>query len=92
MTNTEIIDRVRENLAANKPQEALTLLNSHFSGDEIEILFLKGEIYYKLQKWGDSLNHFNLFLEYFPKDKKAQAYCVMIHNILGFHHKDLLNP
>lgn len=92
MTNAEIIYVVRECLAANKPREALAILKSQFSGNDFEILFLKGEIHYKLQEWGEALNHFNLFLEKFPTDTKALAYCSMIYNILGFHNKDLLNP
>jgi len=56
------------------------------------VLFLKGEIYFKLQRWGDALNQFSGFLEKSPSDNRAESYCLMIQNILGFYHKDLYNP
>lgn len=79
-------------LDQNMPEKALVILDELSVENDSEVLFLKGEIYFKLQRWGDALNHFSLFLEQFPTDRKAKSYCIMIQDILGFHHKDLYNP
>ena len=76
----------------NVPEEALALLNDPVIGKNNEVLFLKGEICFKLQRWGEALNHFSMFLEQCPGNKKAESYCQMIRNILGFFHKDFYNP
>ena len=92
---TEIETRLKsakEALAENREQEALAILNKTTSESSGEVIFLRGEIYFKLQKWGEALNQFLLFLELHPSDQKAKSYCTMIQNILGFYHKDLYNP
>jgi len=86
------IDRARAALDNNLPEEALAILDNSPAENCSDVLFLKGEIYFKLQRWGEALNQFSLFLEYFPSDSKAETYCHMIKNILGFYHKDLYNP
>lgn len=86
------IKRAKELLDQNKHEEALIILNKIAIANDGEVIFLKGEIYFKLQRWGEALNQFSLFLEQYPLDKKAESYCAMIHNILGFYHKDLYNP
>ena len=86
------LSTVTDLLAMNKPEEALAILNQLSDEGDGEIIFMKGEIYFKLQKWGEALNQFLLFLELYPSDQKAKSYCTMIQNILGFYHKDLYNP
>lgn len=86
------INEVREALEQGQPEEALNILNKLTDINNGEAIFLKGEIYFKLQKWGDALNQFSLYLEQFPSDTKAESYCVIIQNILRFYHKDLYNP
>jgi uncharacterized protein HemY len=91
--NTElIINQAITALEQNAPAEALAMLNDKSVENSKEVLFLKGEICFKLQRWGEALNHFSLFLEQSPSDKKGESYCVMIRNILGFYHKDRYNP
>jgi len=87
-----ILKSAKEALAENREEEALTILNKATVENNGEVIFLKGEIYFKLQKWGEALNQFLLFLELYPSDQKAESYCTMIQNILGFYHKDLYNP
>jgi hypothetical protein len=87
-----IISNARTALERNQPNEALVILSQLSVANDAEVIFLKGEINYKLQRWGDALNHFNSYLELFPSDKKAESYCLMIQNILGFFHKDFYNP
>jgi tetratricopeptide (TPR) repeat protein len=87
-----IIILAKTELEQGRPEEALKILDNLIVANNGEAIFLKGEIYFKLQKWGESLNQFSLFLEQFPDDTKAKSYCAMIHNILGFYHKDLYNP
>lgn len=86
------IKRAKKALDQNRHEEALIILNKVTIANNGEVIFLKGEIYFKLQRWGEALNQFSLFLEQYPLDKKAESYCAMIHNILGFYHKDLYNP
>lgn len=87
-----IVKRAKEALEQNRHEEALTILNGAAIANSGEVIFLKGEIYFRLQRWGEALNQFSLFLEQYPSDKKAESYCAMIQNILGFYHKDLYNP
>jgi tetratricopeptide (TPR) repeat protein len=87
-----VLSEAKKMLDLNQPEEALVILDQ-LTGENIgEAIFMKGEIYFKLQKWGEALNHFLRYLEQFPSDKKAESYCVMIQDILGFYHKDLYNP
>jgi len=88
----EIISGARVALDNGLPEKALEILGSQAFANNGDVLFLKGEIYFKLQQWGEALNQFSRFLEKFPDDSKAQSYCQMIRNILGFYHKDLYNP
>jgi hypothetical protein len=88
----QVTGDAKKALEQNNPEEALVILDQISTEDNIETLFLKGEIYFKLQRWGEALNQFSLYLECFPEDKKATSYCRMIQNILGFYHRDLYNP
>jgi len=87
-----LLKRAKEAYEQNRNEEALTILNGATIANNGDAIFLKGEIYFKLQNWGEALNHFSLFLEKYPSDRKAESYCAMIQNILGFYHKDLYNP
>ena len=87
-----IVERAKEALDQNRHEEALIILNEIAIANDGEVIFLKGEIYFKLQRWGEALNQFSLYLEQYPSDKKAESYCAMIQNIMGFYHKDLYNP
>ena len=87
-----IVERAKEALDQNRHEEALIILNEIAIANDGEVIFLKGEIYFKLQRWGEALNQFSLYLEQYPSDKKAESYCAMIQDILGFYHKDLYNP
>ena len=87
-----IISAAKKELEQGRPEEALIILDNLTLAKNGEAIFCKGEIYFKLQKWGEALNQFSLFLEQFPADTKAKSYCAMIQNILGFYHKDLYNP
>lgn len=87
-----LLKSAKEAYEQNKNEEALTILNEATIVNNCDAIFMKGEIYFKLQKWGEALNQFSLFLEQHPYDLKADSYCTMIQNILGFYHKDLYNP
>ena len=86
------ISAAKEAIDQNLPELALAILDKVTVANNGEVLFLKGEIYFKLEKWGEALNQFSSFLEQFPTDMKAKSYCVMIQDILGFYHKDFYNP
>ncbi len=82
----------QEAFEQNKMEEALQIITYQIVLESKEVLFLKGEILYKLERWGESQNTFVRILELFPQDPRATAYIKMIKNILDFYHKDLLNP
>ncbi len=92
MNVKRLIDKAIDALKQNQHEEALAILNHETLKNSRESIILKGEIYFKLQQWGEALNQFSACLEKFPEDKKAESYCLMIQNILGFYHKDLYNP
>ena len=79
-------------LENGQTEDALGILDLLIIEDYHEAIFLKGEIYFKLQHWGKALNEFSLYRDFFPDDKRADSYCLMIRNILGFYHRDLYNP
>ena len=87
-----IITNSKEALERGMPEEALDILDNQLIENSSDALFLKGEIYFKLQRWGEALNQFSRLLEKSPADSKAQSYCLMIQNILGYYHKDMYNP
>jgi tetratricopeptide (TPR) repeat protein len=87
-----VLNAAKNAIEQGRPEEALMVLDKLTVENNGEAIFLKGEIYFKLQKWGEALNQFSLFLEQFPTDTKAKSYCTMIHDILDFYHKDLYNP
>lgn len=87
-----ILNSAKEALEQNRHEEALKILEKLMIENNSDAIFMSGEIYFKLQRWGEALNQFSLFLEQYPSDPKAESYCVMIQNILGFYHKDLYNP
>lgn len=87
-----LLKSAKEALEQNRQEEALAILDRLVIGNNGEAIFMTGEIYFRLQRWGEALNHFSLYLEQYPSDPKAESYCAMIQNILGFYHKDLYNP
>lgn len=72
--------------------QALKLFDKLSLENNGDLLFLRGVTYYKLQRWGDALNDFSNTLRLQPSNKKAQTYIDMINGILGFYHKDGINP
>jgi hypothetical protein len=74
------------------PERALSLLGVNVLKDSPEAVFLKGEIHYSLQNWGEALNCFRLCLHLDPDFVAAQTYVDLIMNILSFFHTDHFNP
>jgi tetratricopeptide (TPR) repeat protein len=74
-----------------KNNEALLILNEIGEVENSEVLFLKGEIFYKLQRWGDALNCFNRFCRLEPDNPSAKTYIEMIKSILSFYNTDQFN-
>jgi hypothetical protein len=75
-----------------KPDEALLILNEIGEVKNAEVLFLKGEIFYKLQRWGDALNCFRRYCIIEPDNPAVNTYIEMIKNILSFYYTDQFNP
>lgn len=88
----QLLNRAQEAYNEGRLDEVMTILQDEQFNDNLQALFLKGEAFYKLQKWGEALNCFSVYLEKDPFNVKAKTYIEMIKNILGFHHKDFFNP
>ena len=88
----QLLSQAREAYNKGNMDDVMAILQNERFNDNLQALFLKGEAFYKLQKWGDALNCFSVFLEKKPDDSRATAYIELIRNILGFHHKDFFNP
>jgi tetratricopeptide (TPR) repeat protein len=88
----QLLVQAQEAYNNGRLDDVMIILQDELLNDNLQALFLKGEAYYKLQKWGDALNCFSLYLEKDPLDVRVKSYIQMIQNILGFHHKDIFNP
>ena len=88
----KFIGEAKAAVESGRTEDAIGILDQLIIENYKEAVFMKGEIYFKLQLWGKALNEFSLYRDFFPDDKRADSYCLMIRNILGFYHRDLYNP
>lgn len=88
----QLLIQAQESYNEGKLDEVIAILQDEQFKDNLQAIFLKGEALYKLQKWGEALNCFSVYLEKDPLNVKVKSYIEMIQNILGFHHKDFFNP
>lgn len=88
----QLLDRAQEAYNDGRLDDVLSILQNEQFKDNLQALFLKGETFYKLQKWGEALNCFSVCLEKAPLNVQVKSYIEMIQNILGFHYKDFFNP
>lgn len=88
----QLLIQAQESYNEGKLDEVMAILQDEQFKDNLQAIFLKGEALYKLQKWGEALNCFSVYLEKDPLNVKVKSYIEMIQNILGFHHKDFFNP
>ena len=72
--------------------EVLAILDDEKFQGNPRAMFLKGETFYEMQKWGDALNCFLVCSEKEPSNDNSKTYIEMIRNILGFRNTDFLNP
>lgn len=86
------IAEARISYSEGNADEALMALEQIQDQANPEVLFLRGEIYYKLQRWGEALNCFLHYREIDPDNSGAETYINMINSILAFYHTDLYNP
>ncbi|MEI6140174.1 MAG: tetratricopeptide repeat protein [Mariniphaga sp.] len=86
------INEAKAALENGQTEDAIGILDQLIIENYQEAMFMKGEIYYKLQQWGKALNEFSRYRDFFPDDKRTDSYILMIRNILGFYYRDLYNP
>ena len=88
------IDAIKQLVLQNKSIEAMEVLNSKLkeSPSDLNLLQLRGQLYYKMQKWGDAMNDFAAILEVDPENVEAQSNLEMARNILGYFTHDMFNP
>jgi hypothetical protein len=88
----DLLVKARNAYTMGNLEEVMAILQDEVFNDNSKALFIKGEVYYKLQEWGDALNCFLACSEKEPSNISAKTYIEMIRNILGFRNTDFLNP
>jgi len=88
----ELLAKARNAYTMGNLEEVMAILQNEVFKDNSNALFLKGEVYFKLQNWGDALNCFLACSEKEPSNSSAKTYIEMIRNILGFRNTDFFNP
>jgi len=78
----------------NELNKSLEVLNKLIldNPSDLHSLILRGRIYYKLQKWGDSMNSYAMALEIDPENPEAKSGIEMAISILGYFTPDMFNP
>lgn len=71
--------------------EAVELLNNGLKDDEsnLQLLELRGNVYYTQEKFGDALNDFNKVLKEDKENKAILAKAEMVKQILRFQNLDI---
>lgn len=71
-------------------EKAIKLLNERIEQqpEPIELLELRGDVYYLMQKFGDALNDFNTILKQ-TENKDVKAKVEMVKQILRFQNLDI---
>jgi len=59
---------------------------------DIQLLLLRGRIFYKMQKWGHAMNDYVAVLELEPENAEAKSGLEMSKSILGYFTPDMFNP
>ncbi|MCL4481683.1 MAG: hypothetical protein M1445_03510 [Bacteroidetes bacterium] len=88
----DLISNARHTWQEGDPEHALALLGHPSLQENVDAIFLTGEIQYNRQNWGAALNSFRHCLQLNPDLKAAQTYVELIKNILSFFHTDQFNP
>jgi len=58
-----------------------------------ELYFMRAELFYKLNRYGDAINDYNKVVELNPENKEAAGKIDLIHTILRYHNTDIYaNP
>ncbi|MDR0420084.1 MAG: tetratricopeptide repeat protein [Prevotellaceae bacterium] len=74
-------------------QNSLMFLNEHIAKNPTDdnAYYLRGNIYRKMNMFGDALNDYHKALELNPQSQAAIA-IEILNEILAFRNTDLLNP
>lgn len=91
---TEELNHIKKQVKLNLLDEALLLIEHglHQRPSCAELYYLQGQIFYKLQQWGQAINAFNRVLEIDPNHPDAQSQIDMANSILGYFTPDMFNP
>jgi hypothetical protein len=89
---SKLLEEAEKALKNGDLDKVLVILDDKRLNNNLNALFIKGETYYKMQRWGDALNCFLMCREEDPSNEKVMTYIDMIKNILDFRNTDLLNP
>lgn len=87
-----VIDTINQQIEEGRLEQARELI-LHIDESDIALKeFFSGKICYKLQKWGDALNHFYKVEDLEQNNIAAKNYISLISGILEYHNKDIYNP
>lgn len=88
----DILSDAKIAFAEGNVEEALRLVDNLTGIEDFDLWFFRGEIYFKLQRWGNTLNCFRRAGVIAPENVQVNTYVEMINNILSFYHTDQFNP
>lgn len=90
----EIGNKVNKLEEGGKLEDAKVLLSNYLKENPLdtETMFVRAQVYYKMQQWGNALNDLNHLLQLEPENETAQNYKTMVLNIISFWNKDNYNP
>ena len=88
----DILSDAKIAFAEGNVEEALRLVDDLTGIEDFDLWFFRGEIYFKLQRWGNALNCFRRAGVIAPENVQVNTYVEMINNILSFYHTDQFNP
>ena len=88
----DILSDAKIAFAEGNVEEALRLVDDLTGIEDFDLWFFMGEIYFKLQRWGNALNCFRRAGVIAPENVQVNTYVEMINNILSFYHTDQFNP
>lgn len=87
----EFKKEVSNYIQKNKFNEALDVVNQEISKDSknIDLYIMRGDLYYRMQKFADALNDYNKVLKVDKTNKSISSKVELIKGILKFEALDI---
>lgn len=85
-----MLEKIKTLIDKEGYQEAFDLVEAHLEShaDDLEYMYLKADLYKKLQKTSNAVNYYNHILEIYPEQKRAEVERDLVHMIMLQENKD----